>query len=448
MLINKPITFTKSGLIMAFLSSAVIGVGISYSDLYLFHIILSILIIFWFYQLKQNDYKFNFYVFRENYIFPPIIMFCWYLLSTFWAPDIALALKYVFYIFCGLTITLTIVHFSNSVGKLNIIFKILSVFFIIELIIALAESFTNFRMPISSYSSIISFFGKEPINLFYNDIMFYYGGFSPPTGFHWNTNNLAIAMIMILPFFLCSQNFYVKLFGVISITTISIMTASRAVFLGLILIYCLYLLVVKKRIGTLSLVWLITIVLFWGMNQLKESENPRINEVANSIEALQLYLEGDIDVGGSIEWRRKLVDNGLKALSETYGFGLGAGGSTANQERIGPVAGRFTSMHNFWVEILVEGGYLITIIMFFWYLGIVYNLYLISKVRTKTRLNYYSQSLLLSMISFVPSAIAASSTIYFFPMWIMFGMSISVILLYRKGQKLIVNNQIKSNVLQ
>ena len=184
------------------------------------------------------------------------------------------------------------------------------------------------------------------------------------------------------------------------------------------------------------------------MNQLKESENPRINEVANSIEALQLYLEGDIDVGGSIEWRRKLVDNGLKALSETYGFGLGAGGSTANQERIGPVAGRFTSMHNFWVEILVEGGYLITIIMFFWYLGIVYNLYLISKVRTKTRLNYYSQSLLLSMISFVPSAIAASSTIYFFPMWIMFGMSISVILLYRKGQKLIVNNQIKSNVLQ
>jgi hypothetical protein len=37
------------------------------------------------------------------------------------------------------------------------------------------------------------------------------------------------------------------------------------------------------------------------------------------------------------------------------------------------------------------------------------------------------------MIGFIPAAIAASSTIYFFPMWIMFGMGIAVINLYRKN---------------
>ena len=99
-----------------------------------------------------------------------------------------------------------------------------------------------------------------------------------------------------------------------------------AVFLGLILIYCLYLVIIKKKIGTLSLIWLVTISIFLGMVQLKESENPRINEIANSIEALSYYLSGEVDIGGSLEWRKKLVENGLKAFFDSYGLGLGAGG--------------------------------------------------------------------------------------------------------------------------
>ena len=37
------------------------------------------------------------------------------------------------------------------------------------------------------------------------------------------------------------------------------------------------------------------------------------------------------------------------------------------------------------------------------------------------------------MISFIPSAVAASSTIHFLPMWIMFGLSISIINLYERS---------------
>ena len=39
-----------------------------------------------------------------------------------------------------------------------------------------------------------------------NDV-FIYSNISPPTGFHWNTNDLAICMIISLPFFLCSNKF-------------------------------------------------------------------------------------------------------------------------------------------------------------------------------------------------------------------------------------------------
>ncbi len=169
--------------------------------------------------------------------------------------------------------------------------------------------------------------------------------------------------------------------------------------------------------------------ILWGMTQLRESNNPRINELANSIGALTLFLSGQLDIGGSIEWRRELVDNGLDAFYNSYGLGLGAGGSVANQEIIGPVAGRFTSMHNFWIELMVEGGIFISILVCFWILSIIYKLFIISRTTNDSWLKYYSESLFLSTTAFIPAAIAASSTIYFFPMWIMFGLAISAILL-------------------
>ena len=165
------------------------------------------------------------------------------------------------------------------------------------------------------------------------------------------------------------------------------------------------------------------------MSVFSDSDNPRINELANSLEALTLFLSGQLDIGGSVGWRRELMDNGLSAFYQSYGLGIGAGGSVANQEILGPVAGRFTSMHNFWIELLVEGGIIALTIFSFWILGITYNLFIITRTSKNDVIQYYSQSLFLSITAFIPAAIAASSTIYFFPMWIMFGFAISVILL-------------------
>ena len=188
------------------------------------------------------------------------------------------------------------------------------------------------------------------------------------------------------------------------------------------------------------MVWTLIISLFWGMNILSQSNNPRINEIANSLEALELYIKGDLDVGGSLKWRRELIDNGITDLISSNGLGVGAGGSTALQEIRGGVAGRFTSMHNFWIEVLVEGGIIIGLISLFWYASILINLFFISKKSSSKTIKYYAESLMLSMIGFIPSSIAASSTIYFFPMWILFGMSISVIYLNRNLNSIVINN--------
>ncbi len=426
---SKLSTVNISSITLLLIVSAIVGVAISFSDFYLFHLILSTLAIIWIYQFKENNYRLSLDIFSDNHVKALVLVFLWYLLSLFWAPSLVLGLKYIFYLICGMIITLSFISFSKNIEHLNAIFKILSFFVIIEIIIALAESFTSFRMPISSYSPLATLFGKDPINFSEAGDIFLYSIFSPPTGFHWNTNDLAICMVISLPFFLCSKKNYIKIIGTFAITAIIVMTASRAVFIGLILIYSLYLIFIKKQIGTLSIAWGALFIFFFGIQELRESQNPRINEVANSLEALNLFLSGEIDIGGSIAWRRELVDNGLNAFYSSYGLGLGAGGAVANQEILGPVDGRFTSMHNFWIELLVEGGVFVATIIFFWLLSLIYKLFIISRTNTHKAIQYYSESLFLSLMAFIPSAISASSTIYFFPMWIMFGFAISVIIL-------------------
>ena len=427
MQIIKEYILTKNKLTLYLIISAGIGVAISYGDFYLFHLALFILSLVCLFELKENNYLLNFDLFTKKYNKIFLVIFSWYLISLFWTPDLRLGIKYLFYLFCGSAISLSIVYYSDSLKKIDSFFRSISILVFLEIFIGFFESFTSFRMPISSYSQMATFFGKEPINYDAGFSALSYLRLKPPTSFHWNTNDFAICMAISLPFFLCNRKIFIKIFGILLITVLTVMSASRAVFFGLIIIYTLYLFLIKKRIGTLVITWIISAILFLSIINLRNSENPRINEVANTINAISLYLKGEIDVEGSIEWRRNLVINGMQAFYKTYGLGLGAGGSVANQEIIGPVAGRFTSMHNFWIEILVEGGIVIAFIFFYWYSRLTHNLYKVSKFTNDNQIKYFSESLFLSMIAFVPSAVAASSTVYFFPMWIMFGFGISVI---------------------
>ncbi len=424
---------TKSTLLVALVISSYVGVAFSYGDFYLFHLVLILLLVFNFYDLKQNDFKVNVDVFLKKYIPTLVLILSWFAFSLFWAPRIDLGLKYVFYIFCGFSVVLSIVSYAVNKKRIDKIIYILTPVVLIEIAIAIIESFTTFRMPISSYSSISDMFGKEPVNFSEFDNSLISSILKPPTGFRWNTNDLAICMILVLPFFLCSKKTSIKFIGIISILTIVIMTASRAVFIALLLIFTTYLFLIKKRIGTLILIWFSIASLFFGMFQLRNSENPRINELANSLQAVVLYFSGELDLSGSLEWRRQLINNGLDAYTKTYGLGLGAGGSTANQEMAGPVAGRFTSMHNFWVEFFVEASIFISLMFFLWIINIAVKLLVISRKSLDDKIKYYSQSLFLSLIGLVPAAVAASSTVYFFPMWIVFGLSISVITNFKEN---------------
>ena len=178
----------------------------SFSDIYLFHLVLFSVCTVWFYRLKVNNYIVELGLLFKPHILFIVFLLIWYCISLFWTPRLELGIKYVFYIFCGLIITLTTVVYCSNIEKLNKLFTLLTYFIFLEIFIALFESFTSFRMPISSYSSIAHLFGKDPVNFSPVENIYFLSNTSPPTGFRWNTNDLAICMTLSLPFFFAVEN--------------------------------------------------------------------------------------------------------------------------------------------------------------------------------------------------------------------------------------------------
>lgn len=421
-----------STIVEFFLVSAVIGVAISYDKFYLFHFALFILILTFSLIKSKSGKKITPRIYtRLHYIF--YFMFLWYLLSLLWSINIEYTVIYLFYIICGIFIVLALIYYMNTIDIQNRVFKILSIVFIIEIILSLLEAFTSFRLPISPYSPYVKYFGREmKIGDLQDDIVNVI--MQSPTGFQWNPNNLAVTFLIIAPFFLLYKNRFIKCFGLLAIGILIIMSGSRGAFIAFIFMLSLYMFVLSKKRFLIftTIIPFIFILAFSSYESIKNSENPKIREIATSFNVLMTYLFEDVPYDNSIGIRQQLISNGLYALKKSYYLGVGGGGSKAVNESIGGVAGKINSMHNFWIEILVDSGIVFTVIFISWYIYLTLKLYLIG-IKTKNYIfRYYAQSLFLSMTAFSIGSISASSVIYLFPMWIMYGFAIATINNYRR----------------
>ena len=193
------------------------------------------------------------------------------------------------------------------------------------------------------------------------------------------------------------------------------------------ILFLIYFIFYKRQILPIVLTISVSLLFFFQIENLKESENPQISEIANTFSTIQNILSDNILIGESISIREELARNGINALKNSYGFGVGAGGSVAIQEKLGGVDGRITSMHNFWLEVIVDSGILFGIVFLIWYLSLAWNLYLVGLRSKLSHSKYFGKSISLSLIIFIPAAITSSSVIYFLPMWLLFGFAIATL---------------------
>ncbi len=313
-------------------------------------------------------------------------------------------------------------------------------FFIIEIIISFLEGVTSFRYPISPYSDLVVYFGRP---LGYNrdlPVQIIELLKKTPTGFRWNPNDLAVTMLIILPFFIFHRNFWIKFFGIIAITDVIFFTGSRAVYFSLIFVAAGYFIFFVKRkqiLKYLAGTILLLVAIFLNLILLKSNFYTRFLELTSTVKAAEVFVSEDHEKENSessISIRQNLIKNGITALLQTYGLGVGGG----NSNRIHSLKGmknthNITSMHNFWIEILVEGGVLIFILTMLWYAAVFFKLYFITRKTDNKYILYFARSGGLSMIGFFVGVISLSSAIYFFPMWLLFGFNLATINNYEKS---------------
>ena len=414
-------------------ATAVMGSGVGYSKLWLFHVALVFFVCI--YSLKQWQDRCDL---LQKPLTKHLVLFttffCWYFLSITWSINIAYTLRYLFYLAIGglfafliTSYCVTNYHYSRAFG----IFKLLS---IIAAAIGLLEAFTFFRLPTSPFSDHASLFARKGTNFseLGNDTAVLLK--STPTSFWGNSNNFALAMAMLAPFFMAAKASWKKYCATLVIVILIVMTGSRGAFIALVTGALFHIGMQGHRRLVIYLLAALPVILLapYAFELVSNSDNRRITEMAGVGDALVAYLLPSEVSSSSIGARSQLIQNGLKALWSSYGIGVGAGGSQAVQEAVGGVFGKYTSMHNFWIEILVDGGVIGFSIFMLLYSSLCIQLLHISRLARAPFFRYHSKSLFVSLVIFFIGCITASSVIYFLPMWILLGMSMALIGLWRR----------------
>lgn len=413
---------SKKLIIAILIFTAVLGPALSYAKLYSFHLVLLGLFLFYFLKNKKITIRKEF----DEFLF--IIYFFLAFISFIWSAEISYTFRYFFYLINGITLIFIIKRNINDIRDFSYFFNFVKYPILIQIIIALLESFTSFRLPTSPYSKYASFFGKKASDIEGFNVESQLYLLSSPTGFMGNPNNLAVILVTIIPFFWFSRNVYVKVLGTFSIFLIIVMTGSRGAFLAFLFGLFVFIFMKSKKIFFTMMIILIFSISFidFFIEKLKESEVDKLVEIATVGEALNQYLFEESNSSGSISIRQTLIRNGLEALVDSNGLGVGAGASNAIQEKKG-VFKDVTSMHNFWIELLVEMGIFFFVLFVTWYLYTLFRLYFIFKKSNDALIKFFAGSFFCSLTVFIVSNISASTVIYMLPIWLLYGFSLALI---------------------
>jgi teichuronic acid biosynthesis protein TuaE len=410
------------------IGSAVIGLAVKYDNVYFFHVVLALVLLRGVFARSPGTV---FCRFRPPSSYHHFFGFLggWFALGLIWSWERTYTLDYLRYIACGGFLSVALLKYiGGSPARFESLFSIAKWLFLVDMAVGLLEAFTAFRLPVSPMAEG----GKVYLN-HEDSIDGLKYVLTMPTGFHWNPNNYAVVMLMLLPFFLFDRRWLVKIGGLATVTTLVFYAGSRGCLAAMAIMMLAATLYARQRAWMFAAAAAVAVggcVLLGGLfTNYDHVQNPKLREALSTVSALTRYLSPDEESDtNSVGVRRQLIRNGLDALHETYGLGVGGGADRYVQEQYRWTVVDFSAMHNFWAELLVGGGYFFFAVLVIWYGRMTFELFQWSRrLGLSHRLGYHAGALSLALVGFLPAAISASTAIYILPMYILFGMSVAMV---------------------
>jgi teichuronic acid biosynthesis protein TuaE len=352
----------------------------------------------------------------------------WTFLSLIWAADKAAGIRYSIFLVMMASLSGGVVLAVNNVKTLRTALYLLLAVFGVSLAIALLEITTDFRLPISGLVG-------RPERYQW-----------AVTSFFHNQNDFATYIALWLPCLLATPFFTRRAWTVVGATAGSLLsiicllyTGSRTNLLALALAIPSLLLVLAFRKGTSSRWWqwvlgvglicAVASTACLGMSGvLPVVRLPEIGVQHWRFDTLGAEIEAGSGSGGT---RINLIVGGLVALRDSGFLGVGPGNAEHYLRQM-PTLETVYNLHNWWMEVLVNGGVLIFVGYLLFYAGLLYGLLRTAMASERNLVAFVAASLLSALVGYTFGALSPSSAIHFTPMWIHFGLSMAVMNMYRK----------------
>lgn len=407
----------------ALTASACIGPGLSHGKVYLFHVVL-VLAWAWlllrdrvgtFERLKQLEAPVRWFL---------LVFAGWALLGLAWAPDHSSAVAAIIRAFMGYGLLLALVLLVRDRRHFMGIATVAGITLGAELVLDLFEVFTPMRWPISRYSEIAHLFGR-PNDLFELSsdpkVAAYLN--TSPTGFHWNPNDMCVCVMALVPFAWQWSRRWLGMLVTLAVLLVVIAAGARLIYLALGMMAVAGIYFSRSRWSAVAL--LATMVLLsTNMFRSSYSSEKKLREVqvfsrmlvGADVDKAQLQRLGDLDKPeGSTGDRKALLRLGLRSVKDTRGLGLGMGGASPYLAEHWESDRRpVTDLHNWWIEVLAEGGILLFAAYLLWLGWLSWGAW----KAHRTGCEPLAAPLLLLLVGFVPAAIAPSSIAYLLPMYV------------------------------
>lgn len=350
-------------------------------------------------------------------IFPSFFLVFWFLYafaSFFWVASIEAWGRNLFFLSSGITVVLSCYYCIRSEKDVKIFFLLWIIASTCLMLIGCWEVLTGNHLSVSGYVNAGLRHSRFPSAVFNN------------------TNDFATFLALSLSFYLGLLRMYsrfVRLSGIV------------------LIVLCLFLLgATNSRANMLAAA---SVFVFWFLPFLRSIRSRRSRLFLGGVllfslvtGAVLLFTSSEIksltqevtEEQGSGGIRVNLIKNSLHFFFESGGLGVGAGNAEWYMEHRRILdTGKITNIHNWWVELLVNYGLVVTLLYIILYSYIVWANRRILRRNSCTLWTFiFSQTFYLGSIAFFLASISSSSIMALAQQWIFFGGALSFLALEKK----------------
>ncbi len=345
-------------------------------------------------------------------------------ISMLWAADKGAALRYIIFILIGVSVVFFTVYYFRQLAHIKRLYGLWLVLFLALMAVGAWEVTTGAHLRVSGL------YGESR----------YWVAFMPTAVFR-NPNDFALFLALSLPMVLSLVWHYpslkVRLIGLPVLAAgiwLLIETQSRACYVAVLmglLFWLVFLLRLPKKITALIAVLGLGALIFFIFPEKALNITATLEEQIKSLDPTELQAGAD----SSVNIRVNLIKNSLYFTAQSFGLGVGAGNAEYYMEHrsIFPT-GEITKVHNWWVELIVNGGLCVFVGYLIFYMSIFFHLWKIRRRAHERAELIMGDAFLMGWVGFAFASISSSSIIALAFQWIYCGLLLSFINYWRNKQ--------------